>query len=122
MKHFNGTLTMDNIEEVANMIVDILRDKKYVFVSANEFYDYKPDVRTNQKLKQDALKVRVKDDYAWFDIWHSYGVWSLSTTQKSGGYDASFDNPYVSIEYNTIKITHKLWYGNKVYWVIRVQD
>lgn len=120
MKHFNGMLTIENIEEVANMIVDILHDKQYVFVSANEFFDYKPDVRVNQKLKQDALSVWIEDGYAGFNICDSYGVWGLSAMQK--GYNASFDAPYVEIEYNTIKITHKAGSGNKIYWVITAQE
>lgn len=43
----NTMLTLDNLEEVAQRIKDMLDGKRYTFVACNEFFDFKPEVRTD---------------------------------------------------------------------------
>lgn len=122
MKDWFGTLAIDNCEEVANMIYELLKDKTYTFVSANEYFGYKPEVRTNQKLHGDNPKTWVRSEDAGFNFEDAYSVWGLSTSQKEAGYDPKFNAPYIVIEYSKITITHKAPSGNKLYWVIAIQE
>lgn len=125
MVKFNGTLTVNNCEEVAGLIFETLQGKKYTFVSVNEYFDYRPEIRINQELKngtnRNPFSVMLKNDFACFDVCDSYGVWGLSTSQKENYFDASYNAPYIEIENNTIKITLRAPYGNKIYWLIQVE-
>ena len=119
---WHGMLTIDNCKKVANMILDVLKNKKYVFVEADEIYNYKPEVRVNQKLDaKDALATWETEKYAGFHFRDSYRVWGLSTNLKEQKYDNKFNNPYVVIDHDTISMTHRAPFGNKLYWIIKVQ-
>ena len=129
MSKFYGTLTTENIEEVANAILEKLAGKTYTFVSSNEYIGaYKPEVKINQHLENgnngSPLSVWRGEDgrYAGFNFCDTYGVWGLSTSQTENRYDPKFNAPYVSIEYNTIEMTHRAGSGALLYWVIEIQD
>jgi len=127
MTKFYATLCLENLEEVAQLILEELEGKTYTFVAANEFFKYKPDVRTNQRLKDEPFSLYFDDNndppqFGGFHFSDSYGVWGLSTSQQEPDYDPSFDNPHVAIEWDgTITMTHRAPAGNKIYWVISPQ-
>ena len=45
--NWSGMLTTQNIDQVADLLRHLLTGKKYTFVAANEYYEYKPEVRTS---------------------------------------------------------------------------
>jgi hypothetical protein len=125
--NFAGTLTTQNIEEVAEKIEATLTGKTYTFVSANEIFGFEPRVRVNQRLKEeDALHVWEDEGcppkYKGFHFGDSYGVWGLSTSQQENGFDTEYNAPYVVIKWNTITIKHRAPAGHLLYWVIRLQS
>lgn len=129
MEKFYGTLTTENIEEVANAILDKLTGKTYTFVSSNEYIGaYKPEVKTNQRLQNgnngSPLSVWHSKDgrRAGFNVCDTYGVWGLSTSQTENRYDSRFNAPYINMERNTIEMTHRAGSGALLYWVIEIQD
>jgi hypothetical protein len=124
---FYETLHTGNIEKVAKLIEEKLTGKTYAFVSVNELFNFRPDVRTNQKMHEDKpVHIWFDEDndppnFAGFNINDTYGVWGLSTSQKTNEYDPTFNAPYVVIEYNQIKMTLRNSNGNLIHWVVAIQ-
>lgn len=132
MKEMNlnwyGMLTVENIERVADLLRQLLKGKRYTFVAANEFFGFKPEVRTNQELKPsttgDPINVYYDKDgkrFAGFNVCDSYGVWGCSTSLQEEQYDHEFKNPYFVFEWNKVTITHCAPAGHKLYWVAAIE-
>jgi hypothetical protein len=108
---WNGTLTIENVPAVAGLIRELLAGKRYTFVACNEFFGFKPEVRTGQTLKPSRGKgdpvncYGETPDHAGFHINDTYGVWGLSTSQKGGGYDSDFNAPYFVFEWDKVTVT-----------------
>ena len=104
------------------------KEKRYTFVACNEFFDFKPEVRTGQELKEDNPVSYWIDEnnnpplHAGFNVNDSYGVWGLSTSQKENKYDNEFNAPYVVFDYNQIKITLRAPAGHKIYWTVALEN
>lgn len=137
MAQFYGTVTIDNIEKIAQMIDEKLTGKKYVFTSWNEGMSEQASlhVQPNQELK-DSIKGNYYSlwydnendypEYAGFNFSDTYGVWGLSTSKHSSdlkfGWDSSYNAPYIVFDYNEIKIIHRAPAGHILVWVISIQE
>ena len=126
--NWHGMLTVKNIERVADLLRQLLNEKRYTFVAANECFDFRPEVRTNQKLEPstagDPISVYHDKDqgqFACFSVRDSYGVWGCSTNLQEESYDHEFKNPYFVFERNKVNITHRAPAGNKLYWVAAIE-
>ena len=53
LKKWYGTMTVQNVQEVADLILEVLDGKRYSFASFNEFVK-RLDVRTGQRLNHDG--------------------------------------------------------------------
>ncbi|HBI38182.1 MAG TPA: hypothetical protein DDY71_11105 [Spirochaetia bacterium] len=127
-KNWFGTLTINNIELIANNILEILSGKKYIFVDVYEYLEYKPHTRINQKLENGSsgspLSVYYDEHkkYAGFNFCDTYGIWGCSTSTQEDRYDPSFTNPYIVIEWNQITVKQKTPAGMMCYWQITVVE
>jgi hypothetical protein len=85
--HWFGMLTVENIEQVADLLRQLLVGKTYTFVTVNELFRYKPEVRTSQRLKPNGDAITATKDetgrFASFSVSDSYGVWGCSTNLKN---------------------------------------
>lgn len=119
-----GNLTIDNIEQVVGLLRKLLAGKKYTFVSVNEYFGYKPEVRTGQEIEpqkatnKDAFSFWYDKDnapplYAGFNVVDTHGVWGLSTSAT--------EQPYLRFEWNKVAIEHKAPAGHKMFWVVAVE-
>ena len=121
--NWRGNLTVDNIKDVVGLFRRLLDGEVYTFVSANEFFGFKPDVRTDQKVEHkkatngNAFGVWFEDSdspsCAGFNVVDTYGVWGLSTSAS--------EQPYISFEWNKVTIKHRAGAGHNLWWVIAVQ-
>ena len=122
---WHGMLTLENIDQVATLLGQLLAGKKYTFVTANEHSDFKPDVRTNQTLLDTISVTRDKKGEKWsarFVVTDSYGMWYCSTNLEEQQYDGEFNNPHFTFKSDQVTITHRGPAGFKIYWVIAIQD
>lgn len=112
-----GNLTIDNTEEVAKHILNILDEKKFSFVSVYEYKRFEPETRLHQKLENGSngspLSVWTEDGYAGFNFCDTYGVWGCTTA----------DNVYIVFNWDKqITISKKTGVGQQCYWQITVED
>ena len=134
MEKWFGTLTLENLEEVAAMIGDLLDGKRYTFVACNEYFKFKPEVRTGQELNHKgsangrAINAWLDDEetpprFGGFNIGDTYGVWGCTTNVNAEGhhYDPTFNAPYLSFDWGKVTITHRAPAGHLLYWVAAVE-
>jgi hypothetical protein len=121
-----GTLSVNNIKEVANMIYTVLKGRKYSFVDVYEYRRYEPETRLNQCLKNGSngspLSIYFDDDnkYAGFNFCDTYGIWGCTTNRHDEQYDPEFNNPYIVIEDDQVTITQRTPEGRMCYWQMMV--
>ena len=126
--NWHGTLTLENLEEVAAMIGDLLDGKRYTFVACNEYFKFKPEVRTGQELNHKgatsghAISTYFDNEqspprFGGFNIGDTYGVWGCSTASSAEGYhyDPTYEAPHVSIDWGKVTITHRAPAGHLLY-------
>jgi len=119
---FSKTVTVKDIPEVASLIHEVLDGHKYVFVAVNEGFGYRPEVHTDQECRKVSYWQNFESDiYAGLNVCDTYGVWGFSTTQIEG-YDATYQNPFVTIEHRKIEITHRAPCGYLLRWLIQIQE
>lgn len=107
-----GTVTTQNIKEVADKLRDLLTGRKYTTVHCYEYKNYVPEVRLHQELggstNGDDVNLHFhSDEHAQVTICDSYGVGGFSTYRTVPGYDPEFKAPYVVFERGQFRITHR---------------
>lgn len=134
MSTWHGGLTVDNIENVANMILRKLDGRKYCFASQNYGFmeEGALDVRTDQSLENNkkgsplSVWFGENNEYAGFNFCDSYGVWGCSTSKHNSdlayGWDSTFDAPYIVIDWNEVKIVHRAPAGHILVWILAIQE
>lgn len=131
--HWYGMLTIDNIQQVTNLLLQLLDGRRYTFVAANEFFRFKPEVRTGQRLNHKGAtsgkaisaycdEKETPPRHAGFNVVDTYGVWGCSTNLVENRYDSEFNNPYFVFEYNKVTITHRAPAGHLLYWVAAIEQ
>ena len=113
-----GTLTVDNIGSVVELLKQLLEGKKYTFVSCYAYRGYKPEVRLHQEIDHksstagNAFIIYRHDGWSSFNVCDSYGVWGQST----------YNNPYFNFERDRVTIESTNGYGEKYYWTLVVEE
>ena len=123
--HWYGMLTVENVQKIADLLLQLLDGKRYTFVAANESCRFEPEVRTGQRLKAISVYYNEKENppkYAGFIVVDSYGSWSCSTNLAENKYDQEFRNPYFVFKYNQVTITHRAPAGHLLYWVAAIEQ
>jgi hypothetical protein len=131
---FHGTLTLENLDKVAQMVLKTLDGKRYTFASFNEL-GHQLEVRTGQRLNHRGStsgcavntyfdKEQDPPRHGGFHVGDSYGVWGTSTSIHADGYyyDPKFDNPYIVITRDQIRITHRAPAGHMLWWIAAVEN
>jgi hypothetical protein len=126
-----GTMTIENTDQIVARLRRMLEGKKYTFVAANEFFRYKPEVRTGQRLDPkgckggDALMLfsdDVNGKFKGFSVGDIHGVWGCTTTATNEHKHDNYNNPYFHFEWDhTVTITHRAPAGHLLYWVVAVE-
>jgi hypothetical protein len=120
MTEWAGYLTHENKDDVAERIRKTFGGKQYSFVVANEYLDYRPQVRTGQRLTPDWRDsddpVKVWDD--GFSISDTSGCWEVRTgiargipTQKQRD-----EEPYLCFGHDSLMIKLRAPAGTQLYW------
>ena len=135
MEHWEGTVTVGNIEEVAERFKELLTGKRYTTVHCHEYKNFKPEVRLHQELgggwdgetivvthhhkREDRSSDRPRSRMTLCDTHVADG---FSTTRVEPGYDPDFQAPYVVFEWNKVTITNRAPNGLLYYAVYAVED
>ncbi len=127
---WDGMLTVQNIEQVVEVLRQLLNGKKFTFVACDEVSGFTPEVRTGQQLqpstKGDPINVYYDEKskrFAGFTVCNSRGgVWGCSTNLHTDEYDNQFKNPYFVFEENKVTITHRAPSGSKIYLVVAIEE
>lgn len=117
--NWSGTLTLDNLEDVAEAIRTRLESVTYTFVTRNEYMG--PDWeerRTEQQVE--AWKAKDKqpvsthryDDWGGFNVVDTYGVWGASTFSEA---TITFNEQGIIIDQNAPA-------GHALHWEILVDE
>lgn len=129
-----GTVTIDNIDEVAEKLKQLLEGKQFTTVCCYEYRNWEPEVRLHQYLDggRDGENIRVihhhlepdgnpDNPHSQITVCDSYGVWGISTTQTETRYDPDFNAPYVAFEWDRVTITARAPNDLKYYSVYVVE-
>lgn len=123
-----GMLTHKNAARVAELLTQLLGGERFSTAVSNEFYDYKPSLRTCQILNTkdgDPISVSRSDSGSkrtYVSIHDSYGLWSFDTELEEDRYDPDFNNPYFVFECNKVTITTRTPNGSRFYVVFMVEE
>lgn len=116
-------LTNENAEEVADRLRQLLNDQKFTFISFNQGFGFKPEIKKNQYLELgsrtaiDAITVRYSEkyNYSMITVCDSYGVWSISSSEWPQ------EHVFLTFKENLVIIKHRAGAGHRLYWVIVVE-
>jgi len=126
MNKWYGTITVENIEYVAGLILELLSGKSYTFVSVYEYKGFEPETRQNQRLENgnngSPLSVYKENGYAGFNFCDTYGVWCLGTSNTDLSYDPTFARPYIVIEHDKVTISQRTGANKIAHWQITVNE
>jgi len=123
---WEGILTIDNVQEVADRIRKLLEGKKYTFVTVNELRGFKPRVHTGQRLRKSSDAVSIHTDgqaRAGFNVLDTHSAWGCTTNLIEGTFDPEI---HICFEQNNrdgdrMMITRQTEGGPKFFWVAAVE-
>jgi hypothetical protein len=87
-RNYKKTYILDNVEnlqEIADNIKKLLEGKKYLWVDAYEYKRWRPEIRTDQIMKNVRVwyqESTTPPTYGGFSVNDSYGVWGMTTTKQ----------------------------------------
>lgn len=130
---WSGDLTIENAPAVAERIRALIGSgQRYTWVAVNEYFGDRPEVRTGQVAKE--VRQDVSGPYddgercAHIIVSDTYGSWGLhtgaaSTTHARQMRDAD-ERDWVLLEFtcNKIVMQHHAPAGNRLFWVVAVED
>lgn len=123
--YWHGMLTVKNVQQVADLLFKLLDGKYYTFIAANEFFQFRPEVKTRQYLSNHKESISAYCDkkntppkHAGFNVDDISGVWGCSTNLTEDKKDPKFKNPYIVFEHDRVIITHRTPARDLLYWVI----
>lgn len=115
-----GYLTVENTEEVAEAVRNMLSGKYYTFVAVNSGFSGRPEVKTSRKM--DKVYTSHLLGHSLINVNDSYGVWGFSTTVHEGDQLDASRYTYVVFDWNQIKVEHFAPCGYKLNWVIALEN
>lgn len=129
-RDWSGYLTLENAEAVADRIRSMIGDgQRYTWVAANEYFGYKPEVRTSQvatKVSFDSdLKYSDGAPWAHLNVVDTYGIWGLSADAADEAAAIAQDKRHRTfLTFDHRKLTIDLYApgGNHMWWVVALED
>lgn len=130
---WSGILTHENVEAVGNHIFEMLKRRKYTFVSHHENFNTSSsiglDVRVDQRLRTDEWRTGKTlithvdpTSFSGFDFADTYGVWGVNTYASDDKRSSWEKEPYIVIKYARIEIYQYSPSGHLITWKIVVQE
>jgi len=136
---WQGYITHQNIEQVAELLREFLADKVYTFVTSYAGSWHKPNVHTGLKVRpvlrsgtgpievlreqeDDSYTIRVRECHVRMrganDSWDctTYTPSDPQTTEERVA------TPHIKFEENKVTITKRDIGGNKLFWVIAIEQ
>ena len=105
---WHGKLTEENLNDVANKILEMPHNKQYTFLVASKVNNYSPSIYRNLCLEtENPLSFR-NDGFTFSD---SYGTWGCSTK----------DDVEIVLNNNVISIVIVV-NNSPLYWTIYISD
>lgn len=125
-----GYLTLENAEAVADRIRSMIGDgQPYTWVAANEYFGYKPEVRTSQVASKVEFNqdLRLSDGTPWahLTVVDTYGIWGLHATAADDAAACEADKKDRTVlKFGYRKLTIDLYApgGNHMWWVIALEN
>lgn len=126
--NWSGYLTLDNAAAVTERIRSMIGDEQpYTWVAANEYFGYRPEVRTGQTAKDIGLDTEREvagEPWAHISVLDSYGVWGFHTTAATQAEARDMDvKQRTLLTFERGKLTVELYApaGNHMFWVIATE-
>ena len=127
---WSGPLTTNNVEHVADLLRQLLKDKRITVVEAHERFGFRPKVHTGECLEEmraaePALIIAHREPdppYAIVAFSVADNFWPCSTNLVDADlYDPKSGNAYFSFDNDKVTITLRNTGGEKIYWVLAVE-
>jgi hypothetical protein len=114
-RNWFGHLTTSNIDDVVSVLNGMLKEQKYTFASMrwSQGFEPKMDVRTSQELKDEISIYQFSNTHSGFHVLDSYGLWGVSTVGNGA---------FISFEHWKVIIQHESPSGNKLTWIIALEQ
>ncbi len=120
-----GPLTLENIDRVAEQLLELLTGKQFTVVASSELNQFRPEVMINQRLNCEGsvTPIHVQRDsrneyFARLVISAHEQIWMCETRTFDEEYSFSFKNPHFTFQKNMLIITHRVDAGYLTHWVI----
>jgi hypothetical protein len=114
-----GSLTLRNLEDVADMFRQLLKGKRYTLVECHELLKFRPLVETSQQLKGAVTVYRDQDGrYGSISIPSPDGIHVIRTDLQ---YYMPDGLPIVWFDLNKVTIIQRSDTGQRLYWVFAVE-
>lgn len=121
---FDGYLTHDTADAIANAMRSVLNGKRYTFVAANELFGYRPEVRVNLELRDPITVDRYGDrQHVMIRFNDQDYVCSIDTTvttlrEAQDLPEDSYDRVRVLVWRGRVQIEHRVLAGGKLWWTL----
>ena len=117
---WQGMLTIDNIDEVAKLIFQLLGGKEFVLMEKNGLFKFKPQFTANQRLcgvSEKGIEVRREgNNSAGFNPEYTDAVLPISTDLKDEIFDPRYRNPHIRFEKDKVTIVKLTDAGHLMGW------
>lgn len=121
--NWSGSVTTENVEQVADLFRQLLVGKRFTHVSVNEGSQYRPDVHTGLSLHErepiTVIQLGEEVGVSITDTRFSRTTWSSQAYQ---GASKTEEKPYITFECNKVTITTRAPSGFRIYWVFAVEE
>lgn len=121
---FDGYLAHDTADRIAEGMRTVLDGQLYTFVTANELFDYRPEVRVNLDIRE-PIDVRTPDgsDHTCVRFNDQNYVCSISTTARTENAaqklpEKSCDRVHVVITTAHVQIRQCTPAGSRLWWTL----
>lgn len=116
---FHGAITKENYAAVAEIVRIVLLGKRYTWVSVNEYFSHRPEVRVGLVVASVTV-----NEYG-FTVHDDYGIacvnWGYETQQEARAArqtdDASLHkHSWIDIKEDAVQVEHFALAGNHIWW------
>lgn len=129
-RDWSGYFAIENAEAVAERIRSMIGDgQRYTFVVANEYFAYRPEVRTSEVARDLRVSVDAEPNehgrrYAHIgvvDSW-SWGLLTEAETEAAARDGRERDQVRVTFGRRQLAIEHFAPAGNRLFWTVALED
>ena len=124
--HWSGPLTTNNVEYVADLLRQLLTNKRFTFIEVHEGHGSKPKIHTGKHLEEwqkgsSAIRVSKTPWFASVTFYASDTAWPLATDLAGEAQYNPKNHIYFWFEGDKVKIALCNDRGQKIYWAFAVE-